>query len=140
MHYPKEKLYLSAQTAGSVISSRSPAAMMVPTKASIPPNWQTTILFFWLLQVRLDKIPAEQVTMLTSLLPSRPTKPLKKNFLKKNIVLILMKNFVFAILRKRKLFLWNFSNLASNVPCCLILFQHRKDFSMSRDNFVPNVC
>ena len=76
--------YLRAHTAGSVISSRSPAAMMVPTRASIPPNWQTTILFFWLLQVRFDKIPAEQVTMLTSLLPRRPTKPLKSVW-KKNI-------------------------------------------------------
>ena len=35
-----------AQTAGSVISSLSPAAMMVPTKASIPPNRHTLILFF----------------------------------------------------------------------------------------------
>ena len=67
--------YLKAQTAGSVISSRSPAAIIVLTSASIPPNWQTTILFFWLLHVRLDKMPAEQVTILTSLLPRSPTKP-----------------------------------------------------------------
>ncbi len=43
--------YLRAQTAGSVISSRSPAAIIVRTRASTPPNWQTATLFFWLLQV-----------------------------------------------------------------------------------------
>ena len=67
--------YLRAQTAGSVISSRSPAAMMVRTRASMPPYWQTATLFLTLLQVKLDKIPAAQVTMLTSLLPKSWTSP-----------------------------------------------------------------
>ena len=61
---------LRAQTAGSVISSRSPAAIIVLTRASMPPTWQTTTLFFWLLQVKLERIPAAQVTMFTSFDPS----------------------------------------------------------------------
>merc|ERR1719410_3075817 len=66
---------LRAHTDGSVISSLSPAAMMVLTRASIPPTVQTVSLFFWLLQVRLDRIPAAQVTMLTSVLLRSATRP-----------------------------------------------------------------
>merc|ERR1719347_1292228 len=66
---------LRAHTAGSVISSLSPAAMIVLTSASIPPTWHTVTLFFWLLQVRLDRMPAAQVTMLTSVEPSSWVRP-----------------------------------------------------------------
>ena len=37
----REVRWRRAQTAGSVISSRSPAAIMVRTSASIPPTWHT---------------------------------------------------------------------------------------------------
>ncbi len=62
-------------TAGSVISSRSPAWIMVRTSASIPPTWHTTVLLRWLLQVKLDKIPAAHVMTLTSLDPNNWTSP-----------------------------------------------------------------
>ena len=74
--------FITILTAGSVISSRSPAWMTVRTRASIPPTWQTTVLLRWLLHVKLDRIPAAQVTTLTSLEPSsctrawrRPSRP-----------------------------------------------------------------
>lgn len=66
----REVMWRSAHMAGSVISSRSPAWMMVRTRASMPPTWQTTVLFRWLLHVRFDRMPAAQVTTLTSLEPS----------------------------------------------------------------------
>ena len=47
---------------------------MVATKASTPPSWHTTTLFLWLLQVKLESMPAAQVTMLTSLLRVSSTK------------------------------------------------------------------
>lgn len=69
-------------TAGSVISSLSPADTIVLTRASTPPTWHTITLFLWLLHVRLESIPAAQVTMFTSDEPSswtrdcsRPSKP-----------------------------------------------------------------
>ena len=40
----REVRWRRAQTAGSVISSRSPAAIIVRTSASIPPTWQTITL------------------------------------------------------------------------------------------------
>ena len=74
--------------------------MMVLTRASIPPTWHTVTLFFWLLHVKLLlgrnkkytlvfreyilwtfkrahylRMPAAQVTMLTSLLPNSWTSP-----------------------------------------------------------------
>ena len=74
--------FITILTAGSVISSRSPAWMTVRTRASIPPTWQTTVLLRWLLHVKLERIPAAQVTTLTSLEPSsctrawrRPSRP-----------------------------------------------------------------
>ena len=60
-------------TAGSVMSSLSPACMMVRTRASIPWTWQTMTLLRWLLQVKLDRMPAAQVTTLMSLLESSCT-------------------------------------------------------------------
>ena len=54
-------------TAGSVISSLSPAFMSVCTKASTPAIWLTIILLRVLLQVRLERMPQAQVTTLMSL-------------------------------------------------------------------------
>ena len=53
-------------TDGSVISSRLPACRMVLTSASMPPTWHTITLLYWLLHVRLDRMPAAHVTMLMS--------------------------------------------------------------------------
>lgn len=68
-------LFFSLITAGSVISSRSPAWIMVRTRASIPPTWHTTVLLRWLLHVRFERMPAAHVITFTSLDPSNWTSP-----------------------------------------------------------------